>query len=278
MRPGFYRSLPADEYHNDPCDEPSLNYSTAKEMILQSDWHAWKQHPKLGGEPFDATKNMDEGSIVHAMLLGQSLDGMLEIIDASDYRKKDTKAQRDAAKDSGKLVILAKRYKELCDGLPEMRRNLADAGVGLTGHCEATVVWESGCLCRTRIDHISSDLCHIDDLKCTASANPKFLERQIYDMCYDVQAAAEIEAIETIRPELAGRVTFTDVFLETDPPFFVVAAEHSESMLMVGRARWDRAKKRWQSCLRSNIWRGFSNRIIAHAPNWAVTKELGEEL
>ena len=275
-KPGFYPSFSADDYHSDPCDAPSLNYSTAKTIINMSPWHAWKQHPKLGGDPFNASPKMDMGSIAHALLLRQPMENV-EVIGFDNYKTKAAQDARNNSKEDGKLVVLKRELDELYIGLEPMRKNLAEAGVVLTGgHAEATAIWERDCMCRTRMDHISEDLCTIVDLKCTENANPQFLERHIIDMGYDIQAAAEIESIETLRPELEGRVRFADVFIELEAPYFVVVADHTESMLELGRARWNRARRKWIECLETNVWAGFTNRIMVHAPNYAMNKEFGE--
>lgn len=275
MKQGFYERFPVDGYHMDPCETPSLNYSTAKAIIQESPWHAWRRHPRLGGDRFTATPKMDLGSIAHALLLRQPVENA-EIINADNYKKKSVQSERKEAKEAGKLVVLQREIDSLYIGLAQMRRNLSAAGIELDGDAEMTVIWNADCPCRTRMDHISRNRQTILDLKCTESANPQFLERHIVDMCYDVQAAAEIEAVETILPELEGRVSFADVFIEIEEPFFVVVADHSESMLSLGRARWARAKRKWMDCLETNTWEGFSNRMIVHAPNYAMNREFGD--
>lgn len=278
MRPGLYENLDAIEYHNDPCEVPALNYSTAKPLLTKSPWHARKQHPRLGGERWTPSKKMDEGSIVHALLLEQPLDGLIEVIDADSFRTNAAKAARDAAQLAGKLVILADRFNELKAGVPLIRDNLHKANVDLDGIREASILWETDeCQCRTRIDLLSRNHCKVTDLKCTTDPDPHFLERQVIDMCYDVQAAAEIEAVESVFSEAVGRVEFEDVFIWTAEPWFVIAVEHRESLLEHGRSRWKRAKELWAKCLREDNWPGPRNRIGAFAPAWAMRKEFGEE-
>lgn len=278
MEPGLYLDFAAERYHADPCGEPSLNTSTAKELIKKSAWHAYKQHPLLGGEGRVPTKQMDRGNIVHALLLGQPLP-KLEIIDADNYKKKATQELRDAARDAGMYVILRREYDEIVGALPLIQENLRESEVDLSGPHEATVIWDSdGIRCRTRIDSITPDLCCITDLKCTDNCNPDNLELHIDEMCYDMQGAIEIDAIETLHPELAGRVTFCDVFIEMEYPYFVVRADHKESMLEVGRSKFRRAKNMWNECISSGKWPGYKKRIDVRATNWAYRREFGDQL
>ena len=41
--PGVY-DMPAEDYHADPCLEPSLSASIAKTMIFDTPWHVWTKH------------------------------------------------------------------------------------------------------------------------------------------------------------------------------------------------------------------------------------------
>jgi hypothetical protein len=147
------------------------------------------------------------------------------------------------------------------------------------------MVWETdGTLHRCMADHLEEDEGWILDLKSCASANPQELDRVIIQQDYHIQAAAEIEALETLRPDLQGRVRFVDVFFELDPPYWCVDVEHSESMLDLGRHRWARARKIWQECLDTGIWHGYKKEtgrrepLRAYAPSWAMRKEMGDEL
>src|SRR5262245_35492153 len=91
-------------YYNDPCERPSLTQSIAKTLITKSPLHAWTEHPRLGGVRREPTREMDDGKILDALLLSGG-DG-LEIIEAPDFRTKDARARRDAAKAAGKTPIL----------------------------------------------------------------------------------------------------------------------------------------------------------------------------
>jgi hypothetical protein len=237
MKPGLYFDLPEDEYRADPCNPPSLNQSVAKVFLEKSAWHARAAHPKLGHyDKRAATKQMDRGTIIHALLLGQKLDNVT-ILSADNYKKKDTQKERDAAKELGHLVILKREYDALIDGLPLIIKNLAEADIVLDGDSEVVAVWDSEIRegeivsCRSRMDHIKDSGALLIDLKCTDSANPKYIEKHIVDMNYDVQGACEVEAIETLFPDLTGRVRFADVFIECEFPFFVVRADYSESLV-----------------------------------------------
>jgi PDDEXK-like domain of unknown function (DUF3799) len=276
--PGFHLNMLESTYRSDPCLTPSLNQSTANLILRESPWHAQEKHPRLGGVNRVSTPQMDRGTILHAILLGQPL-GALHLIKADNFKKKDTQLSRDAAKSAGKLVMLEREFNLLMEGVPRIISNLKEAGIELNGKRELCGIWNSdGVICRTKMDHVSEDMTFPIDLKCTENANPKWLEHHIDDMGYNVQAAAEVECIETLKPELVGRIKFADVFIEVDHPHFVVVADYSESMMMLGQSKWKRAKRVWAECLRTGVWRGFTNRVIVHAPARAMNKEFGESI
>lgn len=284
MKPGIYRDLDANTYHADPCEVPSLNQSTAKVLLNQSEWHAWEQHPRLGGASHESSKAMDAGTIAHALLLGQPLDN-IRVIDAADFRTNDAKQQRKDAYALGKTPVLEKEYAAIMKAVPVIQQRMSGLGYEFKGSSETTMIWNcEGTLHRCRADHLEEDDAFIIDLKSTADANPQALERLIITQDYHLQAAAEIEALETLRPELVGRVRFVDIFFELEEPYWVVDVEHSEAMLDLGRARWRRARKRWQECLDSNVWPGYKREtgkrepLRAYPPRWAQSKEFGDQL
>ena len=102
--PGLYR-MTAEQYHADPCPEPSLSSSTIKTMLERTPRHAFHDHPRLGGMRLESSSAAQTlGSVVHAMVLGAGRQW--HVIDADDWRTKAAKAERDAAESVGKVPIL----------------------------------------------------------------------------------------------------------------------------------------------------------------------------
>jgi hypothetical protein len=81
------------DYHADPCVSPSLSQSIAHTLVTLSPRHAWLEHPRLGGQKRKATKAMDEGSILHRLLLGEGVD--VGVIHEDDYKTKAARELRD---------------------------------------------------------------------------------------------------------------------------------------------------------------------------------------
>ena len=65
--------MPADEYHADPCETPSLSASMAKVIDNESMAHAHAYHPRLGNtsKAKEQTKAMRSGSILHWLATGR---------------------------------------------------------------------------------------------------------------------------------------------------------------------------------------------------------------
>src|SRR3990167_5327922 len=102
--------VPAEQYHADPCPAPSLSCSIAELFITACPALARFNHPRLnpGYQP-EHEEKFDLGSAAHAMTLND--DRAFEIIDAADWRTKEAKAQRDAARAAGKIPLLTAQYE-----------------------------------------------------------------------------------------------------------------------------------------------------------------------
>jgi hypothetical protein len=176
-------------------DTPTLNQSIAKLIVDQSPLHAWANHPRLGNcaERGD-TKSMDDGTLMHHMLLGTGADSVA-LIDAKDFRTKDAQQARDAAIAAGLLPVLAHKHAELKRGVGMMRDRLAGAGVDLdlfdAAQTEAGILWyEDGVPCRGRMDKLHVERRTIFDVKKTRSAHPLACARHMLNYGYDIQWAA----------------------------------------------------------------------------------------
>src|SRR5438132_1009339 len=84
------------EYFADPCEQPSLSVSIATELILRSPLHAWQIHPRLGGLRRPTTEAMENGTLIHALLLGKG-ENRIAVLDVKDFRTNAAKEARDAA-------------------------------------------------------------------------------------------------------------------------------------------------------------------------------------
>lgn len=284
---GLHDGIPHDVYHADPSDRPSLSSHCATTLIRRSPAHAHLGHPRFGGVVGESTGEQDAGSIIHDMLLGGGAD--VVPIDAPDFKTKKAQQERDAARADGKIPIIAHKYEALKDTVKEMRAVLpVDFSAA---RCELTAIWESnGCPCRCRVDSLFSPegpwllggqvvsqaggTWNIFDIKTCDDASVASAARNLFSMGYHIQAAANIEAIETLIPESAGRVNFVDLFVERNAPYGVVAVQFAGDFLELGQRQWNRAKATWAECLVSNKWPGYESTKTVNAPVWAMSEEM----
>jgi len=259
MMRGIEYHYPEAAYFADPCEVPSLSQSIAKILVNESELHAFREHPRLGGHVRTRTKAMDVGTICHAIMLGQPLPE-IELIPYDDYRNKDAQALKRLAIDCGKIPLTNKEHGEqgkLMQAALTIRSKLAERGVTFSvDHCEVAMFWTiNGVQCKARIDNIEGP--HSVDLKFTECAHPDFIDRQVETMGYNIQEAAYTEAINELVPEAAGQGTFSLLFCETSPPYCITPARMSPEASMIGMLKWKYAQRRWAECLQSNQWNEY---------------------
>lgn len=269
LQPGFHRNVSKAEYLADPCDRPSLSASIASLLLSRSPAHAHAAHPMFGGHRSAPTEAMVEGTIIDSLLVG----GDTELVESphDEYRSKEAKAWRDAVLAEGKQPIKSKALREAQAAADAIRKNLKAAGLELNGEHQLTAVWDvHGVRCRARFDHWLEGTATIVDLKTTENARPEGLASKMVSFGYAVQWAAYINAVETLRPELAGRVKMVFAFAELEPPYAVTLASPAGTMRALGQFQWDTAVKQWGECLRTNVFPAYTPTEV-EAPAWALS-------
>ena len=267
------------EYHRDPCATPSLSASIARELVKRSPLHAWQIHPRLGKQPREASKDMDTGSLLHALLLGEGLEEFA-VLSFGNFTTKAAKEARDEAEARGKIVVLERDYLELMGTSAILRERIQDTGIFLTdGVGELKVEWTETLrdaepvLCRGMMDHVRFDGVErptIYDLKSTRSGDLHSVAKHIIEYGYDIQRAAYVSALGKLHPEARGRIDFVDVFFETSAPYAVTPIRLDGQFQNLGEIKWERAVRAWSNCLRTNHWPGYVDGITPiEAPAWA---------
>ncbi len=299
LEPGsFYPDIPEDVYHSDPCIRPALSASIAKifgQKKSSSAAHVYLRHPSLGGTAKPSSKAQGFGTAAHSLFLGgPEIVVFTDIYEKtgevySDYKTKAAKEFRDSAQAEGKIPMLEKEWEGMERMHSAVSKQFDALGITLEGDKEITGVWEEPnfysekpgalpVLHRCRMDNISEDRCLIDELKTIESSDPDTIKKQIHNFGYNTAGAAYIEAVETILPELAGRVKFRMIFIESSPPYIVTPVMLTGENLLVGRARWALARQRWHECLESDNWPGYTTEtLFIEPPTWALEELMKEE-
>lgn len=260
--PGVY-SIPLEEYIADPAPAPSLNAGAAHTLITQSPMHAWTEHPKLNpNHQSTESSRLDIGTIAHALLL-ENDSSRVVVVEADDWRKKEAKEQRDAAREAGKLPILSKDYF----GVQEMvtrakfaisKSEFAEDFKGAIP--EQTLLWQQGGVwCRSRPDKATWDWRILFDYKTVAgSAHPQAFQRTILQQGYDIQAELGMMGVEAL--ELAQNPAFVFVVQEIEPPYAVSFIRLSPAWQELAYQKVKRAAAIWEGCLRTNTWPSYTER------------------
>jgi hypothetical protein len=137
-------AMPPEQYHADPCAVPSLSSTIAHALVAKSPAHAYLQHPRLGGKGLAPTAAMDEGSLMHELILrdDDELKARLVIVKADDWRTKVAREQRDEARAAGKLAVLSHEYDKARIACAHIFARLIDLGVKLNGASEIAAFWQ----------------------------------------------------------------------------------------------------------------------------------------
>jgi PDDEXK-like domain of unknown function (DUF3799) len=272
-----------EKYHRDPCPTPSLSASVAHAIVSQSPLHGYTIHPRLGGIEREATKAMDQGSIIHAMMLGKG--AALAVFDVEDFRRAEVREARALAEAAGRIVLKKSDFERLSDIAAKLTNKCAAAGFPLTGKSEVAIKWwdrspETGepILCRSMLDHVFLESGLIIDLKKVNSAHPYDCARHFVEYGYDIANAAYSRALGGLRPDLMGRTDFVYLFVEIEPPYSVLPARPDGALREIGRIRWERALTLWERGLTTGAWPDYceGSPVTLTAPGYVVRDELGE--
>ena len=286
--PGIYQIDQAD-YHRDPCPAPSLSSSIAKLLVRKTPRHAWQAHPRFGGVDIDPTRVMDDGSAVHAMMLGYShlIESLRTVYGPKtkrkeligepvrDYKTEAAAEERDEIRGMGKIPVLYHRLPGLIRCKTEATRQIeiADDGPGFLapGSSEVCIVWrEDDVWLRCLVDRLPDDpRLPPYDLKCTEmSAAPGAWERRL-QLEYAFQDAfyrRGIKAARGIEPE-----PMRFIVIELEPPHGVVINAALPALRTIAEAEVERAIQRWRRCVRADDWPLYPPHTAwVDAPSWML--------
>ena len=273
-------TIPAADYHADPCEKPSLSASIAHTLVARTPLHAWSAHPKLNPnwEPHDDPK-FDLGTVAHAMLL-QGFDVAVQVL-ADDWRTKAAKEERDAIRAAGRTPLLSKDWDRCVQMVNAAWPQILAVKAPLLadGKPEQTLTWvePNGAHCRARIDWLRDDRTGITDLKTTSrSANPEGWTRNtLYGIGADIQAAWYLRGVKAVTGVDA---IFRWVIVETSPPYALSVVSPAPSVLALGNEKVEHAIRRWGECLESGVWPGYGTEVAyAELPAWEEARWLDHE-
>lgn len=261
LTPGLH-DIPAEIYHADPCERPSLSSTIAKAMLAQSPLHGWTLSPRLNPqwEPVEK-KTFDIGRAAHRAILGKGGD-FVEI--PADTLAANGAASTKAAKEfveqaraAGLTPLKGAEVEQI-----ETMRRIAVAKLDAhrirldAARSEITALAEiDGTMCRAMIDNApSGPRSPLYDFKTTTDANPEAAIRAVMTYGYDVQAA---HYLDTWRAATGEDRAFRFIFQEKEAPFDLSVVELDAEALVMARKKIARARELWRDCLAADSWPGY---------------------
>lgn len=272
---GIY-DLSHDAYHADPCPVPSLNHTVAKIIHDQSPAHAYRAHPRLGGEKDKATKIMDIGSAAHAMALG--VGNPVRALKFKDFRTKAAQETRDAMIQNGITPLLEDDYAKVMAMAPLLRAGIEEvAGKSIDNLLrEVSVIGKEGdAWSRCKPDAMTADLRLIIDAKTTLTAHPDAYSRKVI-ADYATAVAFTFQTLDLIDPKGAGKRRYVFVVQERECPEAITYHELDPTMLEIAQSQMKRARLRWTLCSHTNSWPAYDRGPhLAVPPQYVVDEEMG---
>lgn len=264
--------VPVDVYHADRIsDEPTLNATVAKALLLETPAHAKQKHPKLmdGDYVPRHTDAMDEGTALHQMLLG---DDRCDILDFDSFRSADAREVRDTSRLLGRVPILRHKWDEILILGDSLKRQVAgfpiQPALFVEGMAEQTIVWDG---CRARLDWLRADYTCVDDLKKSRSANTREFHKAIFRLGYDIQAAFYVRAVKAA---FGVDPVFRWVAIEPDPPYAMSVHVLSPNAMKAAQDKVDLAIEIWRECLRTDEWPAYPATVqTVELPPWMQEPE-----
>lgn len=259
------RDMPEPEYHA----HPALS-STGARKLLPPSCPAIFDHERRN--PPEGKQVFDFGSAAHKLVLGEG--PAIRVVDATDWRTKAAKAERDEIRADGDIPVLPHEHAQVQAMADALTGHPVAAQLFEDGEAEVSLFWRdgrSGVDCRARLDWLTTNVMGepvIVDYKTCASADPRSLARSVSSFGYHQQQAWYDEGAKACG--LADDPGFLFVCQEKTPPYPVTILALDADAVRVGHARNRHARSIFAECLATDRWPGHTDRIVdVSLPEWA---------
>lgn len=267
MNFGFHNITMAEYLADKLHEQPSLSSSVASILLRESPLKAWYSHPRLNPAYRDQHDDkFDLGTVAHSVLL-ENDESKLVIVEADDWRTKDSKAAREAARAAGKVALLAKHAASVREMVKAARTFLAESEVAQDwqdAESEVTgLAKDEGVILRVRLDRITLDRKVIFDYKTTGDVSPDGFGRQLVRMGYNWQEAFYRHVVGL----LTGQEDTKFVFLaqSVEPPYECTLHACDPALQEISEFDIGAAISLWRECLTKNQWPSYEKRV-----HWAM--------
>lgn len=265
LPPARVLDVTPEQYHK----LPGLSASRAIALINDSPFHC--KHLIDHGDQ-KPTKEMDLGKVVHRMVLGKGAD--YACLPYDDWRTKAAQQSRKETREAGLVPLTLVQHSQCEEVSAAVKAAIAELGIEMCGQSEVAVEWFEGDVqCRNMFDHVNFETGEILEIKTTGDANPVRFERRAEELGYRISAAAYIRSLLAHRPELNGRIRYTFLVVEIEPPYAVYPPEPDHLFLETGERDWLQAVATWRQCLATGRWPGYQDFKSISRPQWKLRQE-----
>lgn len=258
--PGIYQ-LPGDEYHADPTPTPSLSAGMINDLLV-APAKCFENSKRLNPdyEEKDDGGKFSIGTVSHVIHLEpETFDASVVICEFDDWRKKEAKEKRAAAKADGKTAILAHHLIEVQAARAVFLASDFTRSAFSGGKAEQSLFWRHpvyGFWCRCRPDYMTD--AHLCDYKATANAAPSNFGKHAYSMGYYRRCAWYLEGVEAVTGKRPAHYWFCNQ--ETKAPYLTSVVELDYQAIEAGQDENDYAAGIFAGCLETGEWYGYRDR------------------
>lgn len=258
--PGLYPDL-ADAYHAAPS--ACLTQSGIKTLLSETPYDYKNPTPRK-------SKEMDFGSVVHALTLGKGKS--FSICPFDDYKTKAAREWKVEQEAEGLIPIKVDRYNDAMKIASRLQFVIANLTQGHDYQTEVPFYWQEGeTWCSGMADVWVPELLLCIDPKVTARvARPA---PQMINYGWDIQAAWYTRGLTAIHPEHAGRIRFVNVLIKPQEPFTHRIVTIGEAWRHSAEQECLRALRIFQRCTAEDKWPAWGDEIEQlDAPSWALSQ------
>lgn len=258
---------------------PRLHQSMVKDLLKCP---AIAKH-RMDVERKKATKSMERGSLVDQLVFGGAnfhtvtarlKSGKKKGELATTWQATEAQEQAKEARARGQVPVFEHELETAQQVAGAVRARLLGEGIELE-RCvkQDTILWASrlGVACEG-----TPDLVYlvpsarggvlrwvVIDLKVGENADPEYLDDHIYNMGWDIQAAAYYEALSSLYPEAEGRGEHWILASDANPPQCITFEPLSPAYMAIGQARWERGQQVWIKCHETGEWPEYAKRPLS---------------
>lgn len=178
-----------------------------------------------------------------------------------------------AASHTDRPILSAKHIGEVFAMRDSIRKHPGAALILKEGNAEVSLFCEdsdTGLQLKCRCDWLSGTT--IADLKTCIDASKNGFSKLVARLGYDIQAAYNLDIANVLGLK---KEVFIFIAVEKKPPFAVAAYQLKEEAIAVGRSKYRRLLARYQECVSTEKWPGYSPNIeFLDLPAWSKKEEF----